>query len=119
MYQKNLRAIEGVLHSMGLFGSRVSIRQMAYAVAISHENIRILTNVSKGLYAVVAEELGDTNSIAVERNLRALRDRVWRRGGPALLQKISGSPVALKPTTGEFVDMIRYHMEANDLFPDE
>ena len=72
-FHQNLRVIEGVLHTLGLFGSSISMRQMICAVELAHEDVSLLTNVSKGLYTSVANEFGDTNSAAVERNLRALR----------------------------------------------
>ncbi len=117
-YPKNLRAIEGVLHTLGLFGASVSMRQMVCAVELAHEDQSLLTNVSKGLYERVAKEFGNTNSAAVERNLRALRDRQWTKGDVERLREMVMYHMKVKPSTGEFIDIIRYYMEINDLFPD-
>lgn len=115
---KNRRAIEGVLHTLGLLGSSISMRQMVCAVELAHEDQSLLTNVSKGLYARVANEFGGTNGAAVERNLRALRDRQWSRGDVERLQEMALFQMKVKPSTGEFIDIIRYYMESHDLFPD-
>ena len=119
LYPKNLKAIEGVLHTLGLLGTSVAMRQMICAVELSHEEQALLTNVSKGLYEKVARQFGNTNSAAVERNLRALRDRQWERGDVDRLREMALYHLQLKPSTGEFIDIVRYYMEANDLFPDE
>ena len=118
LYPKNLRKIEGVLHTLGLLGYSVSMRQMVYAVELAHEDLSLLTNVSKGLYQRVAEEMGNTNNTAVERNLRALRDRQWAKGDREWLREMAMYQMKMKPSTGEFIDIIRYYMEANDLLPD-
>ena len=117
--KKNLRAIEGVLHTLGLLGSSVAMRQMACAIELCRQDRSLLTNVSKGLYQRVATYFGDTNSAAVERNLRALRDRQWERGDVDRLREMAMFSMKLKPSTGEFIDIIRFYMEANDLFPEE
>ena len=115
----NLRAVEGVLHTLGLMGPSVAMRQMMCAVALAHGEMQLLTNVSKGLYARVADVFGGTNSDAVERNLRTLRDRHWKKGDVDRLREMAMYPLKVKPSTGEFIDIIRYYMEANDLFPDD
>ena len=117
-YPKNLRVIEGVLHTLGLLGSSISMRQMVCAVELAHEDQSLLTNVARGSYERVAKEFGNTNSAAVERNLRALRDRQWTKGDVDRLREMAMYHMKVKPSTGEFIDIIRYYMEANDLFPD-
>lgn len=117
-FHQNLRVIEGVLHTLGLFGSSISMRQMICAVELAHEDVSLLTNVSKGLYTSVANEFGDTNSAAVERNLRALGDRQWERGDMNRLREMAMYHLKVKPSTGEFIDIVRYYMEAHDMFLD-
>ena len=117
-YLKNLKAIEHVLHTLGLLGSSVAMRQMVCAIELAHEDPSLLLSVTKGLYSKVAEHLGDTNHTAVERNLRALRDRLWTEGDMDRYREMATYNVQLKPTTGEMIDTVRFYMEYNDLFPD-
>ena len=104
--KQDFLAIEAVLHSMGLIGSTLAMREMILAVALAHEDRRLLTNISKGLYS----------RVAVEHNLRKLRDRQWERGDWTRLQEMAMYDIIIKPTTGEFIDIVRYYMESNDMF---
>ena len=114
---RNLRAVEDVLRALGLRGSSVAMRQMVYAVALAHEDMQLLTSISKGLYGRVAEAFGTSNG-AVERNLRTLRDRHWEKGNVDRLREMAMFPLKVKPSTGEFIDIVRYYMEGRGLFPD-
>ena len=118
MCRKNMRSIQAVLRELGLSGRSVALRQLVCAVELAHEEQILLTRVYKGLYRRVAEEFGETNTTAVERNLRGIRDRVWDRGNMERLQEMAMVPIKLKPSTGELIDIIRYHMEINGLFPE-
>ena len=114
--KQDFLAIEAVLHSMGLIGSTLAMREMILAAALAHEDRRLLTNISKGLYSRVAAEFGETTEAAVEHNLRKLRDRQWERGDRTRLQEMAMYDIIIKPTTGEFIDIVRYYMESNDMF---
>ncbi len=114
----NLRAIETVLHSLGLFGNSLAVRQTIWAVELAHEDQELLINIMKGLYPAVAERFQGATVQSVERNLRSARDRQWAKGDVELLRKMAGYHLSVKPTTGEFVDIIRYYMEVEGLLPD-
>ena len=120
LYRKeNFRAIQGMLHTMGLYGPSIALKQMICAVELAHEDMKLLQNVTKGLYTRVADYFGNTNTAAVERNLRALRDKMWEKCDRAHFERIACYPIVMKPSTGELIDMIRYYMEINGMFPDE
>ena len=119
MRRRNMQAIESILHSLGLLGTSTAMRQLIYAVELAHEDPCFLTDMMKGLYPAVAERFDGATTRTVERNLRGLRDRQWAKGDVMLLREMAGFQLQVKPTTGEFIDIIRYYMEAKGLFPDE
>ena len=119
MRRKNMQAIEAVLRALGLPGASIAMRQLIYAVELAHEDMYLVTDMMKGLYPAVAAHFEGTTVLTVERNIRGLRDRVWAEGDVELLRKMAGFNLQIRPTTGEFVDMIRYYMEREGLFLDE
>lgn len=116
MTRKMIQAIEAVLHSLGLFGASTAMRQMVYAVKLAHEDPWLLKDMMCGLYASVADHFEGASASSVERNIRGLRDKVWVKGDVDQLRKMAGYSLRTKPTTGEFIDMIRYYMEREGLF---
>lgn len=119
MRRKNLQAIETVLRSLGLLGGSIAMHQLICAIELVHEDMYLVTDMMKGLYPAVAAQFEGASVPTVERNIRSLRDRVWAEGDVNLLRRMAGYNLQVRPTTGEFVDMIRYHMERENLFPDE
>lgn len=111
--------IEAVVRALGLITPSLSKRQLICAVELAHENVQVMCKVMDNLYPAVAEYFEGANVESVERNLRSARDHVWAKGNVDLLIEMTGCPIRLKPTTGEFVDAIRYYMERERLFPDE
>lgn len=115
----NQNEIQAVVRSLGILGSSTAVQQLICAVELSHENINLMRDIMGGLYPAVAEHFKGANVKSVERNLRSVRDRVWARGNVELLTQMSEYPIRLKPTTGEFVDTIRFYMEREHLFSDK
>ena len=112
------RAIREVLRSMGLFGESLSLRQLVCAVELAHTEPELLRRITKGLYPAVAAHFDQATPATVERNLRLIRDHQWNKGDQERLREMAGFPIRVKPTTGEFVDIICYYMEANGAFDD-
>lgn len=119
MRRKYIQAIESVLHSLGLLGTSTAMLQMLCAVKLAHEDPYLLRNIMTGLYPAVAEHFDGANASSVERNLRGLRDRQWAKGNVDLLREMAGFNLQVKPTTGEFIDIIRYYMETEGLFEEQ
>lgn len=116
MSRNATQAIESVLHSLGLFGPSTAMWQMLCAIELAHEDPYLLRNMMTGLYPKVAKNFEGASVSSVERNLRSLRDRQWAKGDVDRLRQMAGFNLQIKPTTGEFIDIIRYYMEANHLF---
>jgi len=114
--RRTTQAIEAVLHSLGLFGPSTAMWQMLCAVELAHRDPYLLRNIMTGLYPEVAKNFDGASVSSVERNLRGLRDRQWAKGDLERLREMAGFNLQIKPTTGEFIDIIRYYMEANGLF---
>ena len=110
------RAIREVLRSMGLLGDSLSMRQLMCAVELAHRNPELLRRITKGLYPEVAAHFDQATPSTVERNLRLIRDQQWNKGDQERLRVMAGFPIRVKPTTGEFVDIICYYMEAQGAF---
>lgn len=118
MKAENQRAIEKVVRSMGLVGRSLAIRQLVCAVELAHEDRTLLYNVTKGLYPAVAERFEGASGLSVERNLRSARDHQWAKGDQDRLREMAGYSIRIKPSTGEFIDMICYYMESQGLLSD-
>ena len=112
------RAIREVLRSMGLIGESLSMRQLVCAVELAHTEPELLRRITKGLYPAVAAHFDQATPATVERNLRLILDHQWNKGDQERLREMAGFPIRVKPTTGEFVDIICYYMEANGAFDD-
>ena len=112
------RAIRDVLRSMGLLGDSLSMRQLVCAVKLAHQNPELLLRVTKGLYPAVADHFDQATPFTVERNLRLIRDQQWNKGDQERRREMAGFPMRVKPTTGEFVDLICYYMESKGAFDD-
>lgn len=117
MDAENNRVIEAVLHSLGILGASIATRQMICAVALAYEDVFLLQNVTKGLYPLVAKYFAGANANSVERNLRNVRDQQWSQGDVELLRRMSGFNMQSKPTTGEFIDIVRFYIESEGLLP--
>lgn len=115
----NQQEIEKVVRSLGVIGPGTAMQQLICAVELAHEDVRVMRSVMAKLYPAVARYFEGANVKSVERNLRSIRDQVWAKGNVDLLVEMTGCPIRLKPTTGEFVDAIRYYMEQKHLFSDE
>ena len=111
-------AITDVLSPMGLLGDSLSMRQLVCAVELAHRNPELLLRVTKGLYPAVAAHFDQATPSTVERNLRLIRDHQWNKGDQERLREMAGFPIRVKPTTGEFVDLICYYMEFKGAFDD-
>ena len=91
-----------MLLALGAAPTYAGFRQAAAAACAAAGRPELLLSLSKWLYPLVAEEQGTT--AAVERNIRTLIDRVWRRS-PELLRQ-AGFAGERRPTCGEFVGLL-------------
>ena len=114
-----MQAIKTVLQSLGLLGTSTAVWQMLYAIKLAHEDVDLLRNIMTGLYPAVAKHFEGASVSSVERTLRSLRDRQWAKGNVDLLREMAGFNLQVKPTTGEFIDIIRYYMEVEGLFNED
>ena len=101
--EETLRRAWGLLLALGAAPTYAGFRQAAAAACAAAGRPELLLSLSKWLYPLVAEEQG-TTAAAVERNIRTLIDRVWRRS-PELLRQ-AGFAGEQRPTCGEFVGLL-------------
>ena len=114
--ESNRQKIESVVRSLGLFGLSMATQQLICAVELTHDDPELLLYITKGLYPAVAEKFEGASGETVERNIRSARDHVWAKGDLDRLREMAGFHLRSKPTTGEFIDIIRYYMESHHLF---
>ena len=111
---------EKLWRRLGGNGSYAGFWLAAYAMARTAEEPELLTYVCKGLYMETAI-YGQTSVKCVERNIRTLKERVWRDGDRELLQEIFGEE-ALKEKAPEnriFIDMLAAYLRRQGKEEDE
>ena len=101
--------------TLRLLGINHSYKGYAYLILAVHlviENPSILTYICKGLYIDIASQF-DTTVFCVERNIRTIKNHLWKCGDKAVLHKIFGDLYCCKaPTNTAFIDALScYVME--------
>lgn len=101
-----------LLRRMGVTPGYAGFYQAAWAAGAAARRPELMLSLSKWLYPLVAEELG-TTSTAVERNIRTVILRAWRRN-PELLRQCAGFPLDKRPTCGEFLALLAAWLEETE-----
>ena len=90
-----------LLRRMGVTPSYAGFHQAARAACEAARRPELMLSLSKWLYPLVAREM-NTSEAAVERNIRTVILRAWRRN-PELLRQCAEFPLEKRPTCGEFL----------------
>ena len=89
--------------------SYAGFHQAARAACEAARRPELMLSLSKWLYPLVAREMNTTGA-AVERNIRTVILRAWRRN-PELLRQCAGFPLSKRPTCGEFLALLAACLE--------
>ena len=107
--QPSLRMrITQVMHELGMPAHIMGYEYMRYALQLVLEDKRLINNITKGLYPMVARQFNTTAS-RVERAMRHAVEVTWDRGDVYTLERWFGStisPMKGKPTNSEFIALL-------------
>ena len=101
--------IERLVRSLGVGATYRGYRYLVYAVALCLQDEDYLLSVSKLLYPKIAHTYC-TTSCSVERDIRTVIRVCWDRGGKAYLEKLAMHSLDIRPTAGEFIDILVGYM---------
>ena len=108
------RQIEYLIRSLGIGATYRGYRYLTYGIQLCLKDEDYLLSVSKLLYPQIAEHYC-TTSYSVERDIRTVIKVCWDRGNKTLLQKIALRPLAAKPPSGEFFDILTAHLRQKSI----
>lgn len=106
--------IVAVLQELGITPNYKGFHQFAIALQLCMENPERLTLVTKLLYPDVAEQC-HTKWTAVERNLRAMTDIIWKESR-AWLDIASHRKLKKKPCVGQMLSILMFYIEMNTTY---
>ena len=118
-YSEVYRAIESVIHYLGLSCVNISIRQFIYGVELLHYDPDLIDAVTKRLYPKIAEHFPNANGKSVERNLRSARDAILERSIQERLAEVMGYKGIYNLSVGDLMDKVGFYMTWKKLWPDE
>ena len=107
--EQDYRRVCRLLRRMGVTPSYAGFHQAARAACEAAWRPELMLSLSKWLYPLVAREMNTTGA-AVERNIRTVILRAWRRN-PELLRQCAGFPLSKRPTCGEFLALLATCLE--------
>ena len=99
---------ELLLRKLGVNGSYIGYSQISFGVKIVIENPLSLTHICKGLYVDIAIHF-NTTPCCVERNIRTVRNLIWKKADRELLKNIFGDTDEL-PRNAEFMDDLAFYV---------
>lgn len=102
------REAQRLLRSLGVNGSYKGFQFAAYGIEKVIENPELVTEVCKGLYVEVASHF-QVSLGSAERNIRTLRNVIWKYGDRELLQKIFGNVEEI-PGNAVFIDVLAAYL---------
>lgn len=104
-----MNEIPHLVRSLGIGATYRGYRYLILALSLCLEDEDYLLGISKILYPHIAKTY-QTSVSSVERDLRTVINVCWERGNRKLLQEIAPYPLLVKPTTGEFLDILMNYL---------
>ena len=101
--------IEYLIRSLGIGATYRGYEYLIYGIRLCLSDENYLLFVSKYLYPDIARHY-NTTSYSVERDISTVINFCWEHGNRPLLEKIALRPLTLKPTSGEFFDIVTAHL---------
>lgn len=96
--------IEYVIRTLGVGATYQGYRYLGYGIELCLENEEYLLAISKQLYPEIAKRYKTTTG-SVERDIRTVIRVCWENGYD-VLQSYSLRPLRVRPTAGEFFDIL-------------
>lgn len=101
---------EIILRKLGVNGSYLGFKFVIYGVEKLHNNPMLITSICKGLYTEIAIHF-NTSVYCAERNIRTIKEIIWRKADRKLLEEMFGNDVTIYPNNAEFMDYLAVHIE--------
>lgn len=108
-YEKETQKL---LRQLGVNGSYLGFRYVAYGVACNLENPELIIYICKGLYIEIAKHF-HVNIDNVERNIRTVVKVIWNEGDRELLNEVFGMELTKKPKNAVFIDALSQYVLEN------
>lgn len=102
--------IERLIRTLGIGATYRGYRYLSYGVYLCLQDENYLLSVSKLLYPEIAHTYA-TTSCSVERDIRTVVKVCWERGNKTYLQKLAMHSLDVRPTAGEFIDILVGHIK--------
>ena len=102
--------IERLIRTLGIGATYRGYRYLSYGVYLCLQDENYLLSVSKILYPEIAHTYA-TTSCSVERDIRTVVKVCWERGNKTYLQKLAMHSLDVRPTAGEFIDILVGHIK--------
>lgn len=96
------------IHEIGVPAHIKGYEYLRYAIQLVVEDKRLINNITKGLYPMVAKQF-DTTASRVERAIRHAVEVAWDRGDMETLEHWFGYTISHlkgKPTNSEFIALV-------------
>ncbi len=109
--------ISNIFISIGIPPNIKGYMYLREGIKMTVEQPRVITNVTKGLYPVIAEKF-DTSASKVERAIRHAIEVAWNRGRVDAINAIFGARVYIgseKPTNSEFIALVADKLILEDM----
>ena len=104
-----MKTIYDLLKSLGIYRTYKGYYYVAEAVRLVMKDASLLLYISKSLYPAIARTYETTVS-CVERNIRTIITTCWENGNAEQLEKLAGTRLYRKPTSGEFIDILANYL---------
>lgn len=105
-----MKEIYELIHRLGIKRTYMGYYHLATAIYLVIENEERLLYIHKWLYAEVAR-MHNTTPYCVERNIRTVKNHLWKKGHRELLTEIAGCPIEEKPSNSEFIDILSCYIK--------
>lgn len=109
------RDIDYVIRTLGVGATYRGYRYLSYGVELCMTDEEYLLAISKQLYPEIAKKYKTTTG-SVERDIRTVIRVCWENGYEQL-QSYSLRPLQVRPTAGEFFDILVAYLNRNDSVP--
>lgn len=97
-----------LLHRLGITANYSGYFYTAYGVCLVEKQPDRLLLVTKWLYPDIARQY-ETTWQCVERSIRTVIGLAWKRN-PQFLNTLAGYPLESKPSVGEFISFLTFHL---------
>ena len=103
--------VENRVNLLVLWYAVCSLRkELVYAVELVLSDEEYLLYMTKRLYPDIGKHF-HTSASNVERSIRTIVTICWNEGNRELLDHIAGYRLLRKPTTGEFISILAFHLK--------